>query len=420
MDDDVITQAQPITRWVGARSYVMHPITFGIPAQYVRAVVPAKSQALATVVPGDHATYKFWPRPGASPTELADLERAYYADMERALFGLTWKKAGWDCLRHLELLAAGCVPLFTDIHSAPAGVLALYPKRVLDLVLRFPGIVALQGVPGQEASAAPRNVTIVMTSLDKALYSLTVSALLDYTRRRLTTVGVAAHMLGVMGVDAPYCGFGAGDGSQRASSLSAGRRRRTAALAWRRHWLHSGQTNNGAPTTPPLPPPCHPLRVLVLAMPKDTNDYMTDMLVHGLVDLLGPAQVTQHHRRDVLYTTPDLLFEDRRAPARISQYGMGFSYGNTLYDNEDAADQVAGAARPDTLTRLRSDIARQAFDIVILGLIHRGQPPLMDEVCAAYPRSRVAAVHGHDSPPSDEDLALYAECAGYFFAREAV
>ena len=91
------------------------------PPQYVRAVVPAKGQALATVIPGAHENLEASMISAATPNELTALERGYYADMERAYFGLTWKKAGWDCLRHLELLAAGCVPLFTHIGTAPAG-----------------------------------------------------------------------------------------------------------------------------------------------------------------------------------------------------------------------------------------------------------------------------------------------------------
>ena len=39
-----------------------------------------------------------------------------------------------------------------------------------------------------------------------------------------------------------------------------------------------------------------PVRVLYLTLAKDTNDYMADTLAHGLVTLLGPAAVTQHHR----------------------------------------------------------------------------------------------------------------------------
>jgi hypothetical protein len=434
MDADVAGQAQNVTRWVGGGAHVMYPITFGIPSQYVRAVVPAKSKGLATVVPGEPSTYKFWPRPGATPADLGSLEQAYYADMEQSLFGLTWKKAGWDCLRHLELLAAGCVPLFTDIHAAPPGVLALYPKRVLKLALRFPGVTALQGVPGQPPVARGgklplRNVTIDMAALDKGLYGLTVAALLDYTRRRLTTAGVAAHLLGVMGVDPPYCGLGAWEDGSTGAVQSVASCHPSSARTWRRSRLLPGFTRKvhdvmpltgEAASVTASPALCRPLRVLFLAMAKQTNDYMTDMLVHGLSALLGPAQVTQHHRRDVLYTTPDLLFEDKRAPFRSSQYGMGFSYGNTLYDPVDAADEIEAAARPDTLTRLRADIAALAFDIVVLGLIHRGRPPLMEEVCAAYPRIRVAAVHGHDFPPTNEDLLQYGRCAGFFFAREAV
>ena len=119
MDVDLRNATVPIPRPVGNRVVPVHPIGFSIPPYYVRAVVPPKGQALATVIPGAHDTYKFLPSSGATPSELTALERNYYADMERSYFGLTWKKAGWDCLRHLELLAAGCVPLFTDIGGAP-------------------------------------------------------------------------------------------------------------------------------------------------------------------------------------------------------------------------------------------------------------------------------------------------------------
>ena len=141
---------------------------------------------------------------------------------------------------------------------------------------------------------------------------------------------------------------------------------------------------------------------------------MADTLAHGLVTLLGPASVTQHHRRDVLYTTPGLLREEVRAPARASQYGFGFTYGNTLFDLRDTRteDRAADAA-------LRKAIADRVFDVVVFSLIHRGPPPLMEEVCAAYPPGRVAAVYGHDWPPSEADIAAYTQCAGFYFAREA-
>ncbi len=406
MDADLVNATSPITRAVGSRIISIFPIGFSIPPEYVRAVVPAKGQGLATVIPGAPETYKFLPKPGATPAELMALERSYYADIERSYFGLTWKKAGWDCLRHLELLAAGCVPLFTDIGAAPRGAVAFLPKRVLGQVLRFPGIESLSGVPGFDGG--DRNVVINPPRIDPVLYSLTATALLDYTRRHLTTPRMAAHLLSTMGIDPPYCRLATPD----EDLATARRRRRRRGLALRRLRIDDDGDDSRSPLFF-----CPPLRVLYLTLVKDTNDYMADTLAHGLVTLLGPAAVTQHHRRDVLYTTPQLLGEAARAPARTSQYGFGFTYGNTLFDLRDAGATTTTAETDDV--RLRQSIANRDFDVVIFSLIHRGPPPLMDAVCKAYSRARIAAVYGHDWPPSERDLAEYAPCAGFYFAREA-
>lgn len=48
-----------------------------------------------------------------------DTEADYYADLRRSRFGVTTKRAGWDCLRHYELAANGCVPCFRDLDRKP-------------------------------------------------------------------------------------------------------------------------------------------------------------------------------------------------------------------------------------------------------------------------------------------------------------
>jgi hypothetical protein len=50
--------------------------------------------------------------------------------MSRSLFAVTFKKSGWDCMRHLEIMAAGALPVFTDIADLPAGTMAAYPREV--------------------------------------------------------------------------------------------------------------------------------------------------------------------------------------------------------------------------------------------------------------------------------------------------
>jgi hypothetical protein len=44
-------------------------------------------------------------------------EEDYYTDLKKSRFGITTKRAGWDCLRHYELAANGCVLCFKDLNT---------------------------------------------------------------------------------------------------------------------------------------------------------------------------------------------------------------------------------------------------------------------------------------------------------------
>ena len=403
MDADVKVQTQPVVRVIGNTAHHMHPISFSLPAHYMRGGVPAKAQALSSVVPGSPNTYKFKALPWHTAQELGSLEREYYADMERSFFGLTWKKGGWDCLRHLELLASGCLPLFTDIASAPRGALGLYPRRVMEHLLKFPGL-RLAGVPGQQPSASGRNVSFDLAPTDSSLYFVANAALLDYARRHLTTVAMAKYMLSKMGVRAPYCSI-RNEVKNEIDGFSAPHMSYTATKSRRRSRMHARSMTSLFPTD------CsRPLTVLFLTVNQRDNDYMADTIMHGLKELLGHDNVIDHHRRTVMYATPDLLLEADRAPSRVREYGSGFSYAFTL-PALNVSDYHAGA--------IREAIAAKTYDLVVFGMIHRGIPPFFEDVCAAFPRTRVAAVHGHDPPPSNADLERYAECAGHIFARES-
>ncbi|NBU71575.1 MAG: glycosyltransferase family 1 protein, partial [Bacteroidetes bacterium] len=46
-------------------------------------------------------------------------EAAYRADLGASRFGITTRRAGWDCLRHYEIAASGTIPCFRDLHRKP-------------------------------------------------------------------------------------------------------------------------------------------------------------------------------------------------------------------------------------------------------------------------------------------------------------
>ncbi len=92
------------------------PIQFAIPAEKITAERQPKSKVQAYIDPRDPRTY------------IYDTETAYYNDYAQSLFGFTMKKAGWDCLRHYEIMANGCIPNFESLESCPAWTMMFLPK----------------------------------------------------------------------------------------------------------------------------------------------------------------------------------------------------------------------------------------------------------------------------------------------------
>ncbi|HEX5186514.1 MAG TPA: hypothetical protein VFV86_06450, partial [Nitrososphaeraceae archaeon] len=95
----------------------IYPINFAIPKEkFVENVNLPKLKDYATVIPGDLSTYIF------------NNEKDYYEDYQQSLFGITTKKAGWDCLRHYEIIANGCLPYFPGIEQCPFYTMYNFPK----------------------------------------------------------------------------------------------------------------------------------------------------------------------------------------------------------------------------------------------------------------------------------------------------
>jgi hypothetical protein len=119
----------PLTGWF--RSYLLVPpplaarlpsirrmreIAFSIPAEKVLSEPPReKTRLLASHVVDPEVAARL----GVATSYAFRDEAAYYADLQSARFGITVKRAGWDCLRHYEQAANGCVPCFRDRDLKP-------------------------------------------------------------------------------------------------------------------------------------------------------------------------------------------------------------------------------------------------------------------------------------------------------------
>ena len=135
------------------------PITFGIPTCKLAKPNKRKSQEYATCIPGQKETYLF------------KEEKTYYEDYQKSYYGVTMKKAGWDALRHYEILGNYCMPYFIGLEDCPSATLANLPKDLLlegrDLAYNF-------------------NIQQYFTLLDR---------LFEYTKHNLTTRNIAQYIL---------------------------------------------------------------------------------------------------------------------------------------------------------------------------------------------------------------------------------
>jgi hypothetical protein len=119
-----LTIPGPVGRRLGLLQGVK-PISFSIPADGIVDAPPPKTQEFATHVVDEEVAQATG---GQTSYAFAD-EAAYRADLRASRFGITTKRAGWDCLRHYEIAMNGAVPCFRDLdrkppRCAPHGLLA--------------------------------------------------------------------------------------------------------------------------------------------------------------------------------------------------------------------------------------------------------------------------------------------------------
>jgi len=99
------------------------PISFSVPKEKIIQEINNKPFFLiAPLIPGYKKTY------------IYNDEKSYNNMYEKSLFAITTKKAGWDCLRHYEILMNGCIPLFLNIKNCPELTCTNLPKKKISHV----------------------------------------------------------------------------------------------------------------------------------------------------------------------------------------------------------------------------------------------------------------------------------------------
>jgi len=146
----------------------VYPIQFSIPECKIIREIPLKTRDFAHIIPGRIDTY------------IYDYESEYYRGYQQSYFAITCKRGGWDCLRHYEILANGCIPYFLDLDQCDEKTLYFLPK---DLILEA---MHLEGVS---------QLKIDHSIFDKNRYYEILNKLLSYAREHLTCQKMAKYLL---------------------------------------------------------------------------------------------------------------------------------------------------------------------------------------------------------------------------------
>ncbi len=149
---------------------MIYPIGFAIPASKIVESVPGKTQKLSSLIPGILSTY------------IYDTEESYREEYKKYIFAITCKKAGWDCMRHYEILACGALPLFLELDKLPSKDMIAFPKQLVE--------------EAQETLVPFLNKGTVEVLQEKA--TPYIEKLLQYTREHLTTRALATYVTTVV------------------------------------------------------------------------------------------------------------------------------------------------------------------------------------------------------------------------------
>lgn len=148
---------------VSQECYASHgvwPLSFSFPREPL-AINPQPGVLVSPITPG-HG-YSFHD------------ERMYMETYANAYWGLTHRKAGWDCFRHVEILASGALPWMLDADGIPRFSMVHYPKVAM-----------------ASAAARLRRGACVPDSGSRERFR-------DYFREHLTSMTMARYLLKAAG-----------------------------------------------------------------------------------------------------------------------------------------------------------------------------------------------------------------------------
>lgn len=143
----------------------LYPLSYSIPHKCVQTLNQTKKiRMFSHLVPGDKSTY------------IYKDEENYNNNYKESWFAITYKKGGYDCLRHYEILANNCIPFYIDIDKIPEKTMTIFPKKIVKKAMKTLEDAKING-------------------FDTCIFDSIVKELHDYTINNLTCEKTASNLL---------------------------------------------------------------------------------------------------------------------------------------------------------------------------------------------------------------------------------
>jgi len=160
----------------------LFPITFSIPEEKIVKNISIKTHLLSRIIPGETSTSYDYTN-----------ENDYYNEYKTSYFAYTKKKGGWDCLRHYEICANGCLVYFPELKDCPKNTMSLLPKNLFEQSNELFKKIVNNDNP-EIKSYLSFDITKISDE-NKKIYNNLVEETLNYFKNNLTCSNMANYIL---------------------------------------------------------------------------------------------------------------------------------------------------------------------------------------------------------------------------------
>eukprot|EP01062_Namystynia_karyoxenos_P038541 TRINITY_DN27968_c0_g1_i2.p1 TRINITY_DN27968_c0_g1~~TRINITY_DN27968_c0_g1_i2.p1 ORF type:complete len:639 (+),score=140.38 TRINITY_DN27968_c0_g1_i2:136-2052(+) len=348
------------------------PMSFSLPEEDFVTEPPEKDQDSSIIIPG------------ATPPKFTAAQ--FRKEYGRSFYCLTFKKGGWWALRHVEIVAAGCMPYFVDIEAAPTHALVTLPKKILYEARELPGV---------HYHCARNRVFIDHAVFPRRRYDELLRQLITHARRWMTSEAVARFVLAsadrpvrrVLWVSA-FHPQKAGECRQAGMRKSASRAMiRALAKAAQKHRMRNPDCGVFKDCD------CHGRSHRMAGPLRAQGSYAGWTLLLGLRRVLGSA-VVDTVKIPFLYDSVYKAAPWHRARVTGELYGAGFGYAWRLEDRSDIdRSNITGRARAGYF-----DIAVLDTSLIGFGELSTTELDLVDELFSAFGPKQLFVINDDDVP----------------------